>query len=246
MRKETATLCYGFRGIAPTHPAQDFPEDIPQRVDDHVLLVADKDGKFVDRAREMGISRSGLTWNARFADVDNDGWTDLYAVQGWFRFPRFESNYFFHNDAGRRFSERTADVGLESFFPTLAYTYVDLDNDGDLDIVTVPTFGPIWIYTNNTQAGNAVEFELNDLRTANRFGVGATLKVYGSGGEGQAQMRAIEASGGYLSFDAPVAHFGLGDGRAVARLELDWPDGTRSKIEGPFPAGSRYRITRLR
>ena len=46
-----------------------------------------------------------------------------------------------------------------------------------------------------------------------------------------------------MSMRSP-AHFGLGQFDRVSRIEVDWSTGEREVIEGDFPAGARYRITR--
>jgi hypothetical protein len=40
------------------------------------------DGTFTDVARETGTCDTGWGWAAKFADVDNDGWSDLFVVNG--------------------------------------------------------------------------------------------------------------------------------------------------------------------
>jgi hypothetical protein len=57
-------------------------------------------------------------------------------------------------------------------------------------------------------------------------------------------MREIKSGGGYLSFDEPLAHFGLGKSTAVDRVEIRWSTGERTAIEGPFDSGHRYTIKR--
>ena len=39
--------------------------------------------KFSDVARETGTYDTGWGWGAKFIDYDNDGWRDLYVVNGW-------------------------------------------------------------------------------------------------------------------------------------------------------------------
>ncbi|MGA2214865.1 MAG: VCBS repeat-containing protein, partial [Bryobacteraceae bacterium] len=39
--------------------------------------------KFTDVARETGTSDTGWGWGAKFFDYDNDGWLDLYVMNGW-------------------------------------------------------------------------------------------------------------------------------------------------------------------
>ena len=46
------------------------------------------------------------------------------------------------------------------------------------------------------------------------------------------------------SYDAPIAHFGLGEFAQVERVEVLWSTGERSDMHGDFVAGSRYIITR--
>jgi hypothetical protein len=41
------------------------------------------DGTFTDVARETGTAETGWGWGAKFFDYDNDGWLDLYVVNGW-------------------------------------------------------------------------------------------------------------------------------------------------------------------
>jgi len=57
-------------------------------------------------------------------------------------------------------------------------------------------------------------------------------------------MREIQAGGGFLSFDEPVAHFGLGQYDEVREIEVQWSTGTSTVAKGPFPANGRYIIER--
>ena len=124
-----------------------------------------------------------------------------------------------------------------------AYTVVDFDRDGDLDFVTNSINGPLWLLRNNTQENESIVFAIQD-EIGNWDGIGTLLTVY-YGPEGTLhQMREIKSGGGYLSFDEPQAHFGLGDSTAVNRVEIRWSTGERTTVEGPFDAGHRYTIKR--
>jgi hypothetical protein len=243
--KQVSELCLAYRKPTPKHKSDDYPEEIPQVDGDNVLLVRGSDGKLTDRAKDWGLARAGWTWNAKFGDLDNDGYVDLYAANGWYKSEHFESNYFYRNNQGRAFTEETEASGLGTFFPTLAYTYVDFDNDGDLDVVSVGPYGPVWVFVNNSQSGNAVAFELRG-GGANAFGIGAKVTAFSGDGGTMHQKKELLASGGYLSFDAPVLHFGIGAHTAVNRVEIEWPDGARTEIAGPFRAGARHGLSRGR
>ena len=58
------------------------------------------------------------------------------------------------------------------------------------------------------------------------------------------KIRELKASGGYLSFDEPVAHFGLGDAESVEKLVVKWSTGGSTEIAGPFAAGHLYTLQR--
>ena len=47
-----------------------------------------------------------------------------------------------------------------------------------------------------------------------------------------------------MSFEAPVAHFGLDEAEAVDRLIIEWVDGSVSEIEQRLEAGATYVVRR--
>lgn len=244
----TYSLCRNFfEGILP-HDPEMLEQALPQVMNENVLLNWDADAnRFTDEAERAGVEFTGWSWNARFADVDNDEWQDLFVVAGsWFRATPSgtTANFFFRNEADGTFSDRTDDWGFQNFMIVSAYTVLDYDRDGDLDFVTNSINGPLWLLRNNTQGGNSIAFELRD-EIGNRDGIGSKFYIYyGAQGE-RAQMRELKASGGYLSYDEPVAHFGLGKHERVERLEVHWSTGGRTEIGGPFKAGHMYRLQRL-
>ena len=197
----------------------------------NVLLVPGGDGKFSDQALEFDLREAGWVWNAKFADLDHDEWQDIYIVNGYFNEntqPARESNHLFHNDKGKKFVDITAASGMQLFAESTTYTYVDFDNDGDLDIIAREVLGPIWIYRNNNTSGNSIVFELDDAR-GNSKGIGAKVVIDYAG---RSQLREVLASGGFASFDAPMAHFGLGDASSVDRVTVTWPEGEITEAVG--------------
>ncbi len=112
---------------------------IPQIRNDNVFFVRGEDGRFTDEAEAFGLQTTAWSWTGKFADVNNDTWQDVLVVNGtWWTRPGLgvTSNMFFVNNQGVKFEEKTADFGLEDFAVVSAYTYFDMDNDGDLDILT--------------------------------------------------------------------------------------------------------------
>lgn len=220
-----------------------FDLAIPQIDKHNVLLVRNDFGGFEDEAIERGLELGGWSWNAKFADVDNDGWKDLYIANGFFQSATRESNIFYRNNQDGHFTDETIRSGLEDFRATTSYTYVDIDNDGDLDIVTVPVFGNVRVYENNGNSNKSAAFELRDHR-GNRYGIGAKVIIRYGGDKSLNQLWEIQSGGGFLSFDPMIAHFGLGGYDTIDEVEVRWPTGDPTVIQGPFPAGGRYRISR--
>lgn len=246
--RETNAIEVMHRAFLPPYEVSDeeAAEEIPQTtLPNNVFLVPDLGGGFEDRAEAAGLHRSDWTWNAKFADLDQDGWQDLYVVNGMWTKTVREPNHYFRNmgEIPARFENHTSTSGLSDYLTTSSYSYVDLDADGDLDIVTIPVQGPIRIFENRNSRGNAVALELRDER-GNRFGIGA--KVIVEDDLGIKRIREIQPGGGYISYDPPVAHFGLGPAQSIKRVRIEWQTGEATEFEASLAANHFYQITRSR
>ncbi|PWJ15783.1 FG-GAP-like repeat-containing protein [Jannaschia seohaensis] len=217
--------------IAPTHP---------QILRSNVLLTPEGEG-WADVAELQGLDVGGWSWDTKVGDYDHDGLQDIYIVNGtWVPNEVSPSNLFFHNQGDGTFVEASGPFGLEDYLMTAAATQFDIDGDGDLDIVTHPVNGPLAVFVNATQApGLAVE-----LRHAGGTpdGIGARIEM--TDDAGVTQMREIQLGGGYMSFDAPRAHFAPAEGRTLTEMRVHWPDGTETVHDGPFETGRLYTVTR--
>ena len=205
------------------------------------LLFARDGGRFHDVTARWKVGYGGWTWNAKFADLDNDGWQDLFIAQGTRLRLYNPSNVFYRNRSGREFEEQTRAVGLEDHLPAAASLFVDYDLDGDLDVITYPFQLTPVVWRNDGTRAPGLEVRLDDRRTANRYGVGARVEIRAP--DGRLQMREIKASGGNQSHDLLVARFGLGDWPSVASIRVLWPDGKAGEVAGTLKAG-RYRLVR--
>ncbi|HEY2856759.1 MAG TPA: CRTAC1 family protein, partial [Gemmatimonadaceae bacterium] len=79
---------------------------------------------------------------ATFADVDNDGWLDLFVIDGR------GAGHLFRNKGNATFEEVTAKAGVADVHGAHKGVFVDLDHDGDLDLVLVGNGGRT-VYRNN-------------------------------------------------------------------------------------------------
>ena len=236
------------RSICEIHfwPPQDIAqEDIdtyPRQVLRSNVLLEWTGTAFEEQAEDQNLHVGGWSWDTKIGDFDNDGYQDIYIVNGtWVPNEVSPSNLFFHNNGDGTFTEASGPFGLEDYLMTAAATQFDMDMDGDLDLIVQPVNGPVALFRNNAQFGNALQVRLVD-HIGNRDGIGAKLWVTLE--DNTRMMREIQLGGGFMSFDAPIAHFGLGEADAVESLEILWADGGSTVIQGPLDAGQLITVTR--
>ncbi|MCM5663069.1 VCBS repeat-containing protein [Galbibacter mesophilus] len=129
-----------------------------------------------------------------------------------------KSNFFFKNAKNGQFTVETAEAGLN--YPSFSNggVYVDLDNDGDLDLVTNNIDDPVLLFENHaSEKGNYFRVEL----PPNVFSLGAKVWIFTSEGN---QYAEFNPQRGYMSSMEPTLHFGLGDIEIIDSLKIVWPN----------------------
>lgn len=218
-------------------------EALPQVMSRNILLERGEQGIYAETAQAMHVEVGGWSWDVSHGDFDNDGWHDMYIVNGtWVPNEVTPSNIFLRNQAGARFEEATDAYGLTDFSITAAATLADIDNDGDLDVVTVPVNAPAVVFMNNS-VQSAISFRLID-ELGNRDGIGARVEIHHAGFGTGMQSREIQLGGGFMSFDAPIAHFGLGDLEQIDSVVIHWADGSLTQIDETLEAGATFVVRR--
>jgi hypothetical protein len=100
---------------------------------------------------------------------------------------------------------------------------VDLNNDGQLDLVVVNRGAPLEVHQNTSNAGNWVLVDVSQ-NLSNHAAVGGFIEMRTPSG---LQTREITIGGGHAGGTSGLHHFGLGPAEAV-ELRMIWPDGSTS------------------
>jgi hypothetical protein len=191
---------------------------------------------FFDVSGETGlasVTHPFLGWGAFFADLDNDGWLDLFTSNGHV-YPEAEKakgvmeKYLqrplvFRQSAPGVFNEVGRQSGLAGLpmFSSRGAAYADFDNDGDIDVVYTNMDASPSLLENISSPQHWVTIRTIGTRS-NRDGIGARLKLTAGGLVQYASVRSGES---YLSGNDPRVHFGLGRKSSIDALEIRWPSG---------------------
>ena len=117
----------------------------------------------------------------------------------------------------------------------------DLDNDGDLDIVTNDFNTEPLVLISDLSKRTTVRYLKVRLKgsVSNRDGLGARVTVQVAG---RRFLQVHDGQSGYLSQSQMPLYFGLGDAEVVEQVEGAWPSGRTQTIKGPLPAGQLLEI----
>lgn len=141
-------------------------------------------------------------------------------------------NYLFENKGDLNFANKATEWGLDAISNSNGAVYVDLDNDGDLELVVNNINQPAFIYKNNsreTQQTNYLQVELIG-KDNNSMGLGAKIYIYA---DGHLQLQDQNPYRGYQGNVSPVLHFGLGGWDSLDSLVILWPGGFSETIYNP-------------
>ncbi|MBN8578611.1 MAG: VCBS repeat-containing protein [Cytophagales bacterium] len=138
------------------------------------------------------------------------------------------TDYAFRNAGDLTFENVTHSWGLSTSNLSFGATYADLDNDGDLELITNNTNEPATIWKSNSERINNRNYLAIELEGPINNPVGIGSKVYV---QTPAHTQLIEQylTRGFQSAVDPVLHVGLGN-NTTATIRIVWPDGLISEV----------------
>ncbi len=180
-----------------------------------------------------------LGWGTGCIDLDNDGWPDLFVVNGHV-YPQVdtlnagakyrERKLVLLNQHGGTFHDVSLLVGsaVTRPEPSRGAAFGDLDNDGRIDIVVENIDGRPMVLRNESSNGNHwITLQLAGTRS-NRAAIGAKIKLIAGG---MTQTEEIHSGGSYLSQNDLRVHFGLGTANKIDSVEIRWPSGATESFK---------------
>ncbi|HLP37827.1 VCBS repeat-containing protein [Lacibacter sp.] len=142
-------------------------------------------------------------------------------------------NYLYINNKDLTFSDESKNGGVDEPSMSNGAAYVDLDNDGDLDLVVNNINKPAFVLLNNTnQKNKATTSHFLSLQligdSLNRRGFGAKIFVYNNG---KVQLQEQNPVRGYFSSVDQQLVFGLDQDDHADSLVVVWPDGKKQLLK---------------
>lgn len=201
--------------------------NFPFRYSVNSLLLNDRGRRFVDSQFALGVEprRGGRTAKPWF-ELDTIGRDAAHPVA----------------EALRSRGAMTPRAVVWGALGSRSSILLDLDGDGDLDIVTSDfNSEPQVLVSDLAQKKPDLKWLAVSLRgtKSNRDGLGAIVRV--KTGE-SVQMKRHDGQSGYLSQSAGPLYFGLGSHDHVDQLEIVWPSGETQQLDGPIPANKPLEV----
>jgi hypothetical protein len=202
---------------------------------------------FENVTKDAGLDMVFATMGSNFADLDNDGYLDMYLGTGEPDIATLVPNRMFKNVAGQRFAEISGSSGTGHLQKGHAVACGDWDRDGDVDMFVEmggTTHGDKYhniLFDNPGQGNHWLTVKLVGEKT-NRAAIGARIKVVTAGQKPLTVHRHV-SSGGSFGANTLEQMIGLAKADRVALLEIYWPTSGTIQVFRDIAAGQIIEVT---
>lgn len=170
------------------------------------------------------------------APAYEEGWNSInQLVREEHSWAGSEPNVFFVRRGGK-FYDFSFVSGLDRAEDSRAFALVDIDGDGNLDLILKSRLAPqVRVFQNQCGVGRkSLAFSLTGTKS-NRDAIGARVEVDG-------QVRWVTAGSAYISQHTKTVYFGLRDRTRAEKVRIVWPSGLLQDL-GSRETGFLYRVT---
>jgi hypothetical protein len=201
-----------------------------------VFYRNDGDMNFTDVSLPSGIAKSTrgkVGWGDAFVDFSNDGWQDIFLVNGHV-YPQvdnlhsdlkyLEPKLLLLNQRNGTFKDISKQAGSAIQIPQVSRGMAigDLFNDGKIEAVVENLKGqPMILRPVGGPKNHWISFQLEGVKS-NRLALNARVRA--TAGD-LVQLGEVISGGSYLSQNDLRIHFGLGDHQRLDKADVLWPDG---------------------
>lgn len=201
-------------------------------------------GLFLDATYPSRIGAATLPlsgWSNVIADLDNDGWKDLFTANGDVQ----DNTERFSSRASRQQNLLLLNRRDGTFRPLRSgraalhrgAAFGDLDDDGRIDAVVTRLGETPLLLRNAMEGGNWIGFRLRGTKS-NRSAIGATVRITAAG---TTQTNHVTQAAGYAGSSELRVHFGLGAATGIQSAEVTWPTGKVQRL-GSMPGNQNVTI----
>jgi hypothetical protein len=194
--------------------------------------------RFHTSAAGIGVlGRKYVGWGTAFIDFDRDGWEDLLVSHGHSRrfvteqgTSRAQRPVLLRNQGNGKFLPASQRIGKygQSDHLGRGVGFVDLDNDGRVDVVISHINEPVTLLR-NIAAPEHHWLGVQLLGAGHADVVGAKIVLEAGG---RKQTRFLKGGGSYASSSDRRLVFGLGKTERIDKLTVTWPDRTQHEWTG--------------
>lgn len=196
-------------------------------------------GTFADVTQRVGLDKVFMPMGANYGDIDNDGFLDIYLGMGTPSYASIAPHVLLRNRQGASFVDVTASSGTGEIHKGHGIAFVDLDNDGDEDIVaeiggaTPGDSHAMRVFENPGHGNDWISLKLTGV-FSNRSAIGARISVTVETETGTRRtFHRQVSSGGSFGASPLEQHIGLGHNVRISDVEIWWPtSNTRQHLTG--------------
>ena len=237
----------------------------------NMLWHNNHDGSFTDVSKETNTCATLWGWAAKFGDFDNDGWPDLFVVNGLrsagkenyipvllnlitkpgvdFTDVRNWPDIGEMTWSGYQKKKMFRNIAGQDFIDISADAGVDNDRDGrGIAMADFDNDGRLDLFQTNADQKPLLYHGVTEGGNWVQFQLTGTKSNRDAIGAririragGLTQIREIDGGNGYAGQSSKRAHFGIGRATTIDEVEIRWPSGRVEKV-GPLPVNVLHRI----